>query len=62
MQFFLRNCTQILTRTKGKKFEDKFLVKIASKGTSLKCQVLFMLTDNSYLCKIRMKIREAMKI
>ena len=33
--FFFRNCTHILTRTQGKKFEDKFLVKIVSKGTSL---------------------------
>ena len=32
---FFRNCTQILTRTQGKKFEDMFLVKVASKGTSL---------------------------
>ena len=31
---FFRNCTHILTRTKGKRFEDMFLVKIASKGTS----------------------------
>ena len=35
MQFFFRNCTHILTRTQAKKFEDTFLVKIASKGTSL---------------------------
>ena len=35
MQLFLRNCTHILTRTHGKKFEDMFLFKIASKGTSL---------------------------
>ena len=35
MQFFFSNCTHILTRTQGKKFEDMFLVKIASKGTSL---------------------------
>ena len=35
MQFFFINCTHILTRTQGKKFEDMFLVKIASKGTSL---------------------------
>ena len=35
MQFFLRNCTHILTRTQGEKVEDMFLVKIASKGTSL---------------------------
>ena len=33
--FFFRNCTHILTRTQGKKFEDMFLVKIASKGISL---------------------------
>ena len=32
--FFFRNCTHILTRTQGKKFEDMFLIKIASKGTS----------------------------
>ena len=30
--FFFRNCTHILTGTQGKKFEDMFLVKIASKG------------------------------
>ena len=36
MQFFSRNCTYVLTRTQGEKFEDMFLVKIASKGTSLK--------------------------
>ena len=35
MQFFFRNCTHILTRTQEKKFEDTFIVKIASKGTSL---------------------------
>ena len=35
MQIFFRNCTHILTRTQGKKFEDMFLVKIASQGTSL---------------------------
>ena len=27
VQFFFRNCTHILTRTKGEKFEDMFLVK-----------------------------------
>ena len=32
---FFRSCTHILTRTQGKKFEDMFLVKIASQGTSL---------------------------
>ena len=36
MQFFFRNRTHILTKTRGEKFEDMFLVKIASKGTSLK--------------------------
>ena len=35
MQLFFRNCTHILTRTQRKKFEDMFLIKIASKGTSL---------------------------
>ena len=34
--FFLRNCTHILARTQEEKFEDMFLVKIASKRTSLK--------------------------
>ena len=29
MQFFFRNCSHILTRTQGKKFEDMFLIKIA---------------------------------
>ena len=33
---FVRSCTHILTKDKGKKFEDTFLVKIASKGTFLK--------------------------
>ena len=36
MQFVFRNCTHILTRTQGKTFEDMFLVKITSKGTSLR--------------------------
>ena len=35
MQIFFRNGTHILTRTQEKKFEDMFLVKIASQGTSL---------------------------
>ena len=35
MQFFFRNCAHILRRTQEKKFEDMFLGKIASKGTSL---------------------------
>ena len=36
IKFFFRNCTHILTRPHWKKFEDTFLVKIASKGTPLK--------------------------
>ena len=40
--FFFRNCAHILTRAKGKKFEDMFLVKIASKGTSLKQRTFFL--------------------
>ena len=34
---FFRNCTHMLTRTQEKQFEDMFLVKTASKGTSLTC-------------------------
>ena len=38
MKFFFRNCTHISTRTRGGggegKFEDMFLVKIASKETA----------------------------
>ena len=34
--FFFKNCTHILTRTQRKKFEDIFLVRIASKGNLLK--------------------------
>ena len=40
MQFFFMNCTHILTRTQGEKFKDMFLVKIASKGTSLSCTIV----------------------
>ena len=39
IKFFFRNCTHILTRTQWKKLEDMFLVKIASKGTYLKCKL-----------------------
>ena len=35
MQFLFRNCTHISTRTQGGKFEDMFLITIASKGISL---------------------------
>ena len=35
MQFIFRNCTHTLTRTQREKFEDMFLIKMASKGTSL---------------------------
>ena len=38
--FFVRNCSHILTRTQGKNFEDMFLVKIASKGTSLRWEIV----------------------
>ena len=34
--FLFRNCTHILTGTQEEKFEDMFLVKTASKGTSLR--------------------------
>ena len=44
MQVFYRNCTHILTRTQGGKFEDMFLVKIASQGTS--CYNLCYSFDN----------------
>ena len=40
MLFFSRNCTHILTRTQGKKFEYMFLAKIASEGTSLNAILL----------------------
>ena len=47
MQFFFRNCTHIiLTRTQAKKF-DTFLVKIASKRTSLN-QFKPILSDGIY--------------
>ena len=41
MQFVFRTCTHILTRIQGEKFENMFLVKIASKGTSLKLNTFF---------------------
>ena len=37
MSIFFANCTHLLTRTQEKKFEDVFLVKIANKGTTLRC-------------------------
>ena len=40
MQFFFRNCTHMSTRSQGQKFEDMFLVKIASQGTSLKVSTI----------------------
>ena len=49
MQFFFKNCTHILTRTQGKKFEDMFLVKIANKGTSLKSMLVFRCFSMFYL-------------
>ena len=46
MQFFFRNCTHILTRTQGEKFEDTFLVKTASKGISLISNTSIFRTNN----------------
>ena len=46
MQIFFRNHTHILTRTQGKKLEDMFLVKIASKGTSLNSDLVIADYDN----------------
>ena len=40
---FFRNCTHILTRTQAKKFEEMFLVKIASKGASLMVLLLIVM-------------------
>ena len=51
MQFFFRNCTHMLTRTQAKKFEDTFLVKIASKGTSLKTN------NDTFNCNIHLTVR-----
>ena len=48
MQFFFRYCTHILTRTHEKKFEDMFLVKIASKGTSLISKIILYSCTESY--------------
>ena len=42
MHFCFRDCTYILTRTQGGKFEDMFLVKIASKGNSLRKSIEVM--------------------
>ena len=60
MQFFFRNCTNILTRTQGKKFKDMPLVKIANKGT-----ILRVITDNCsqvrLLCKSTI-IRSGLKL
>ena len=50
---FFRNCTQILTRTEGKKFEDMFLVKMANKGTSLKCIKIVLLEPFFLYCEIQ---------
>ena len=51
--FFFRNCTHILTRIKGKKFENMFLVKITNKGTSLRSRItvwqIFRSTYMKYL-------------
>ena len=36
MQFFFQGLYSHIDKNSGEKFEDMFLVKIASKGTSLK--------------------------
>ena len=45
MQFFFKICTQILTRTQVKKFEDMFFVKIANKRTSLSGLIWYQMAD-----------------
>ena len=47
MRVFFRNCSHILTRTQGEKFEDMFLVKIASKKTSSSKGLKFIPTPTS---------------
>ena len=47
MQFY-RNSTYILTRTQAKKFEDIFLIKIASTGTSLNHILILHKTSPSH--------------
>ena len=48
MCFFFWNSTHILTRTQGETFEDIFLVKIASKGTSFRFKTnVFLELENS---------------
>ena len=51
-RFFFRNCTHILTRTQGETFENMFLVKIASKGTSLSQQRICQLKSHMKPAKI----------
>ena len=58
MQFFLMNCTHILTRTQGEKFEDMLLVKIASKGTSLTNSV----TPNHLLASVQINNQSALRL
>ena len=53
MQFFLRNCTHILTRTQGGKFDDMLLVKIASTVTPLRQ----FLSISEYTCVIAHEIK-----
>ena len=48
MQFF-SGTVLILTRTQGKKFEDMFFVKIASKETSLNNVIIFLTDTCTFL-------------
>ena len=61
MQLFLRNCTHLLTRTQGEKFEYMFLVKIASKRTSLRRNLNFQSMCNSYMV-VAQKIFRILKL
>ena len=45
MQFFFQELYSHIEKNSVKKFEDMFLVKIASKGTSLKKQSFLIVTD-----------------
>ena len=57
MQYFSRNCTYILTRTRGKKFENMFLVKIASKGTSLNTEMQCSSNNGSFMLSIMLNLQ-----
>ena len=61
MHFCFTDCTYILTRTQGEKFEEMFLVKIVSKGTSLRIIRIICSLARS-LCKSTDKIWPQIKI